>query len=92
MIFQIPGAASTKRSTTTCSLLNSWDSPNRTSTVDLSAENRNDLLSPFTADNNYNFDSVALPRLMRVIASMPQVDVRSFYVGTLSETKALPSP
>ena len=35
---------------------------------------------------------MALPRLMRVIASMPQVDVRSFYVGTLSETKALSSP
>lgn len=38
-------------------------------------------------DNNYNFDSVALPRLMRVIASMPQVDVRSFYVGTLNVLK-----
>lgn len=36
---------------------------------------------PFTADNNYNFDSVALPRLCSVIASMPQVVVRSFYVG-----------
>lgn len=29
---------------------------------------------------------------MRVIASMPQVEVRSFYVGTLSGVTALASP
>ena len=36
-------------------------------------------------DNNYNFDTVALQRLMRVIETIPSVDVRSFYVGTLSD-------
>lgn len=38
-------------------------------------------------DNNYNFDTVALQRLMRVIETIPSVDVRSFYVGTLNVLK-----
>ena len=39
-------------------------------------------------DNNYNYDNVAMPRLMRIIQSIPRnIEVRSFYVETLNVIK-----
>lgn len=35
-------------------------------------------------DNNYNYDNIAMPRMLRVIHEMPaQIEVRSFYAETL---------
>ena len=44
------------------------------------------LFAPlWSEDNNYNYDNVAMPRLMRIIQSIPRnIEVRSFYVETLS--------
>lgn len=34
-------------------------------------------------DNNYNFDNIALPRLVRIVNDLPSsIDVRSFYIDT----------
>lgn len=36
-------------------------------------------------DNNYNYDNIALPKLVRVVNEMPHgIEVRSFYVDTES--------
>lgn len=47
------------------------------------------MVSPFPhsspLDNNYNYENVAMPRLMRIISELPRdIEVRSFYVETLS--------
>lgn len=40
-------------------------------------------------DNNYNYENVAMPRLMRIISELPRdIEVRSFYVETLSGRSA----
>ena len=51
---------------------------------------------PFSAhsplDNNYNYENVAMPRLMRIISELPRdIEVRSFYVETLSESPRSPA-
>lgn len=39
-------------------------------------------------DNNYNYENVAMPRLMRIISELPRdIEVRSFYVETLNVIK-----
>ena len=40
---------------------------------------------PKYVDNNYNYDNIALPKLVRIVNEMPRgIEVRSFYVDTES--------